>query len=817
MSTAAEQAPPSSPKAPAAEEPSTGYGFGTFKGVFTPSILTILGVIMYLRFGWVLGNVGLAGTLLIVAISVSITTATALSIAALATNTRVGAGGAYWIISRTLGLEAGAAIGIPLYFAKAIGISFYVSGFAESVVQMFPMLDVKMLGVATITILSVLAMISADLAMRMQFFILLVIGLSLGSFFLGGPIPADPVEVLGGLQKAAFWSVFAVFFPAVTGIEAGLDMSGDLKAPSKSLPRGTLAALFVSLLIYVAIPVFLYRTVPSEEMLINDSMVMTKVARWGPLVIAGIWGATLSSALGSILGAPRVLQALARDGILPRFLGKGYGRGDDPRIATAFSFMLGLAGILAGDLNLIAPILSMFFLTSYGILNTCSAFESIIASPSWRPTFRTPWVISALGAVGCLAAMFMIDPGATMLAIVVTIGIYYGVSRREMRARWGDMRYGILMLIARYTVLALSRRKVDPRNWKPNVLAFTGHPESRWHLLEIADALARGGGLLTVGAVATPDKLKGDGSVAEMTEEIDASIRKAAVDAIAKVVAAPNYVDGARSLLDSYGFGPVAPNTVILGLSEKEDRKLGFAELLIHAHRARKNVIIVREGVRSNTAAAPQIDIWWGGQTRNAGLMLALAYCLKRTAEWGLATLAIKLIAHPSKAAERRSELADFVGAARLDVVPEVLESKLTPAAPEFFALLREASADATMVFVGLRQPGPTETPQQFSDYLYRFAERLDFDAATAFVMVAEDIEFGSIFAPPEPAPKGAPVPAEKKAEKESSNDDQEDREPSGDAVPLPATPESDAAEESELDDVEPAAGDEAKDPPKTR
>lgn len=784
-------------------EVTTGYGFGTFKGVFTPSILTILGVIMYLRFGWVLGNVGLAGTLLIVAISVSITTATALSIAALATNTRVGAGGAYWIISRTLGLEAGAAIGIPLYFAKAIGISFYVAGFAESVVLMYPMLDVKLLGVATITILSVIAMISADLAMRTQFLILVVITLSLTSFFLGGPIaPADPVEVLGNLQKAAFWSVFAVFFPAVTGIEAGLDMSGDLKSPSKSLPRGTLAALFVSLLIYIAIPVFLYRTVPNESMLLNDSMIMTKVARWGPLVIAGIWGATLSSALGSILGAPRVLQALARDGILPRFLGKGYGRGDDPRMATAFSFLLGLVGILAGDLNLIAPILSMFFLTSYGILNTCSAFESIIASPSWRPTFRTPWVISALGAVGCLAAMFMIDPGATMIAIVVTIGIYYGVSRREMRARWGDMRYGILMLIARYTVLALSRRTVDARNWKPNVLAFTGHPESRWHLLEVADALARGGGLLTVGAVATPDTLKPDASISDMTAEIDASIRKAGVDAIAKVVAARNYVDGARSLLDSYGFGPVSPNTVILGLSEKEDRKLGFAELLIHAHRARKNVIIVREGTRRMPKNDPSIDIWWGGQTRNAGLMLALAYCLKRTAEWGLSTLSIKLVAKPGVAAERAAELREFVGAARLDVVPKVIESELTPAVPEFFSLLREASSDATMVFVGLRQPAPSETPQQFADYLYRFAARLDFDAPTAFVMVAEDLEFTSIFAPPEAPPKE--VPEEPEADKEDAETEAKVEDKASKEAEAKAEPDAklEVSDEDEIDDT---------------
>ncbi len=385
-----------------------------------------------------------------------------------------------------------------------------------------------------------------------------------------------------------------------------------------------------------------------------------------------------------------------------------------------------------------------------------------------------------------------------MIAIVVTIGIYYAVSRREMRARWGDMRYGILMLIARYTVLALSRRSVDARNWKPNVLAFTGHPESRWHLLEIADALARGGGLLTVGAVATPDKLASDSSVSDMTAEIDASVRKAGVDAIAKVVAARNYIDGARSLLDSYGFGPVAPNTVILGLSEKEDRKVGFAELLIHAHRARKNVIVVREGTRVKPVAEPLIDIWWGGQTRNAGLMLALAYCLKRTAEWGLATLSIKLISQSAAAATRMAELEEFVGAARLDVVPKVIKSELTPAAPEFFALLREASADATMVFVGLRQPGPLETPQDFAEYLYRFAERLDFDAPTAFVMVAEEIEFTSIFAPPETPPKEVPTDEDDDVDEDEEDGEAEDPEAGEDDI--------DQSSEEDEDDAAPPA-----------
>ncbi|HRT30712.1 MAG TPA: Na-K-Cl cotransporter, partial [Kiritimatiellia bacterium] len=212
-----------------------GYAFGTFKGVFTPSILTILGVIMYLRMGWVLGNVGLPLTLVIVTVSSSVTFLTGLSVAALATNMRVKGGGAYYMISRSLGVEAGGAIGIPLFLAQAISISFYAAGFAEAVVAVLPMLDAKIVALVTLAILGLITVFSADIALRTQFIVMAFIVLSLVSFFLGGPPdPASltPPDVLP--QTLGFWPVLAVFFPAVTGILAGVSMSGDLKNPSRS-------------------------------------------------------------------------------------------------------------------------------------------------------------------------------------------------------------------------------------------------------------------------------------------------------------------------------------------------------------------------------------------------------------------------------------------------------------------------------------------------------------------------------------------------------------------------------------------------------
>jgi hypothetical protein len=197
-----------------------GYRFNAFKGVFTPNILTILGIIMYLRFGWVLGNVGLFQTLIIVTLSTVITLITSLSVSVLATNMKLGGGGAYYIISRSLGIEAGAAIGLPLYIAQTLGVSFYVIGFAESLSGMIPWLEIQEIGIITLAVISILAIVSADFALKVQYIILVLIGASLVSFFAGSAegIPAAVLARAGGPEKEAFWTVFAVFFPAVTGI-----------------------------------------------------------------------------------------------------------------------------------------------------------------------------------------------------------------------------------------------------------------------------------------------------------------------------------------------------------------------------------------------------------------------------------------------------------------------------------------------------------------------------------------------------------------------------------------------------------------------
>ena len=725
-------------------EKKRGYAFGTFKGVYTPSVLTILGVIMYLRFGWVLGSVGLPATLLIVTLATSITFLTGLSLSALATNMKVGGGGAYYIISRSLGLEAGAAIGLPLFFAQSVGIAFYVSGFTEALTgnlgEYLPaFLSAKMIAVATLTLLTALAYFSADLAMRAQFVIFAVIAASLVSFFMGGPVS----EVPGGTvvpPGQGFWAVFAVFFPAVTGIEAGLAMSGDLKEPSHALPRGTLGAVLTGYVIYMALPIFLGTMVHDERLLLNPNA-MRAVARWGGLIVAGVFAASLSSALGALLGAPRTLQALANDRILPHFIGRSFGKNDDPRIATAISYGVALVAVLLGDINAIAPILSMFFLTSYGLLNLSAGLEGLIGSPSWRPRFRVPYGVSLLGAAGCFSVMLMINAGATLMAMLVTGVVFYLVKRRKLHARWDDMRYGILSLLAHFAIQRLSRLKPDERTWRPNILVLSGSPRSRWHLVEMAYSLARSGSALTVASILPVEDWS-----AEKVQSVEKSIReflnKREVDALVKVLPAPDRVTGVKSLVRAYGYGPLAPNTILFGGSADREKYGSFAEFIRLAHRTRRNLIMLRD----SDLPAPSgggVEVWWGGDKNNIGLMLTLAYQILKSDVWKESTLTIKTIVDTDEERAAATErLETFIREEGIrDARAEVLVKQL----PSVFDIIRQSSAAAGLVFMGMRPPGGGESIEAYSRYYGNLIEATDGMPPLALVLAAEDIEFRQV------------------------------------------------------------------------
>ncbi len=715
----------------------TGAGLGTFGGVFTPSILTILGVIMYLRFGWVVGNVGLAGTLLIVTISTSITFLTALSISQIATDQRVRVGGAYYMISRSLGIETGGAVGIPLFFAQALSVALYTIGFAESVKNVFPQADERLVGLLTTVAVAALALKSARAAIRAQYFIMGAIGLSLVSFFLGSSVgPADTVAVpLADVPREDFWVVFAVFFPAVTGIMAGVNMSGDLKEPGISIPKGTLAAVGVGYLIYMTLPLFLSLRADASQ-LIQEPLIMRRMALWGDAIILGVWGATLSSAVGSILGAPRVLQALARDGVLPRslrWLGRGSGPEDSPRAGTAVTLGIALAAVALGNLNVIAPVLTMFFLTTYGVLNVAAGLERLLGSPSFRPRFRVPWYLSALGAVGCASVMFLVNPAATVVAIVVVLGIYIWLERRELQSAWGDVRRGIWMALTRAGLLRL-RTTRDPKNWRPHLLVLSGSPTRRWYLIRFANWLSHRRALITVSSVITDESVTLDRQ-RTMEATLNDYLGRRGVEALIRLIRAPDPFEGAQRLVEAYGLGELSPNTYLVGDSEVPAHRDAYCRMIARFHEGRRNVVILHYDAERRFGQRARIDVWWGGLKRNGGLMLTLAYLLQTSVDWRGADVRVKMVVPtPEAAAGARPNLEAIVGGMRSGASTEVLVSDGRP----FVEIMKESSQDADIIFLGMREPA-----DDFQPYYERMRDAVEDMPTAAFVLAAEDMPFG--------------------------------------------------------------------------
>ena len=727
-----------------------GYSFGTFKGVFTPSVLTIFGVVMYLRFGWVLGNAGLPATLLIVTLATSITFLTGLSISAMATNMKVGTGGAYYIISRSLGIEAGVAIGVPLFFARAFGVAFYIAGFTEAVMAalgMDPVTQVmmaKMISAGTLILLTALAYISADLALKVQFLIFATIAASLVSFFLAAPDAAALQLPEGAIAPEAlnFWPVFAVFFPAVTGIEAGLGMSGDLKDPAKSLPLGTLAAIGVGYIVYMALPIFLQIKVGNPELLRFDLNIMGSIARWGSLILAGVLAASLSSALGSLLGAPRMLQALANDRVIPPVIGRGYGKDKaDPRIATAISFAVAMAAVLLGDLNAIAPILSMFFLLSYGLLNLSAGLEGLIESPSWRPKFKVHCSLSLLGSAGCFAVMLMIDAGQTIIAILITAVVFYLVKRRRLNAHWSDMRYGILTLLVRFAVQRLNKLKPDERTWRPNILALSGSPKSRWHLIEMASSLTLHSSSLTVASVLPVEDWSAE-KVHSMENSMREYLEKREVDAMVKIFPAADMLSGASALVQAYGYGPLTPNTILLGDTEHRENFTEFSELIRLVYRTQRNLIMVRDSDQDALAEDDEIHVWWGGDSNNIGLILTLAYQIQKSPIWKQSKLILKSIVNTAdEQAAAQERMNRFIEEQRIPATAEILIKDQ----PSYYDIIRTASANAGLVFMGMRPPLEDESTELYSRYYETLMQSTTDMPPLAFVLAAEPIAFQQI------------------------------------------------------------------------
>ena len=719
--------------------------FGTFLGVYTPSVLTILGLIMYLRFGWVVGNVGLPLTVLIVLLASSVTFVTGLSASALATNMRVGVGGEYYLIAHSLGLELGGAIGIPLFLCRTLSITFYSFGLAEAVFAIWPASwgalpdnATQLFAAIIVVLITAIAGRSAELTLKLQIPIMIAVVLSMVALLAGvlsSGVEAPVVDATYSTAPEGFWYVFAVFFPAVTGFTAGIGLSGDLKDPQRSIPRGTLLAVVTGTVAYLVIPVVLASSsAVSLELLAEPgagSWIAVGVAgAW--LAYPGMWGAIVSSAFGSALGGPRVLQALAHDGLAPHFLARTSKSGQ-PTIATWVTGAIALAAVALGGLNMVARFVTILFLTLYVAINLSAAIEKWAGDPSYRPTINVPWFVSLLGSLGAIIVMFLISPTSCAAAIVLELALYLYLRRLSLQRRWGDARAGLWAALARFALLQLHGHESDPRNWRPQILVFVGNAAKRIDLVRLASWFSQNRGIVTACQLVAGDLGSDEVDIQAAKAEMDRTLDAEGVLAFSEVNVVKTFESGVVSVAQANGMAGLQSNAVMFGFPEKKYRLESQLRIMRALSKAQKSTIIARPHWAHQPGQTKRIDVWWGGRQNNGDMMLLLAYLLNRNPEWVDAKVVVRSIVDSEESRESMTKaLEKLIPEVRIEAVCEVI---VKPDEQTIAEVIHTHSRSADVVFLGLGQPEPGDE----HDYADRLMELTSGLNTTVFVHNASE------------------------------------------------------------------------------
>ncbi len=693
--------------------------FSTFGGVFTPSILTIFGVVMFMRAGFVVGNAGIYGALVILAISKLITSLTGLSISAIATNTDVKGGGAYFLISRTLGPEFGATIGLTLFLAQTLSVPFYVLGFTEAACSTFPFLQPYFIVLAFVILVALcfITVKGADWSIKTQYVIMIILGLSIAAFLIGAALKFDFATFTinkGFFEKSefSFWALFAIYFPAATGIMAGVNMSGDLKNPARSIPLGTLLAIGVALLVYAGQILLCGGALNRSELIANPYHSLIKMAPFhtGFLVVLGVFCATLSSALGSLLGAPRVLQSLGQDRILkPINPFAALSKDGEPRRALYLTIVISVlvlylarGGGDGGALNMVASVVTMLFLWTYGITNLAAFVESFSRNPSFRPRFKFfHWSPALVGAVASFSVSFIVNWQAAIVAALFFGGLFAYVRKYILAASFGDARRGFYYSRTRDNLITLSALPVHSKNWRPTIVVFSGDPDHRLTLVKYADWLGCGRGIVTMAVLMNGRFEQMVQERKEMLASLNEFITKNRIRAFPEVLVTPDFDLGTNQFLQATSIGPIKPNLALFGWSSDVHHAQTFFGSIQTALLLDMSVGLVWDNglpVAQPRRNRRRIDIWWRGM-RNGSLMVILAYLLTLNSEWSGSKIRIlRMIRDAEFRDSAYEELQKLMEAARMKLDLEVIIS-----GEPFPVLLHHHSASASAVFLGFQ------------------------------------------------------------------------------------------------------------------
>lgn len=744
--------------------------FGTAPVFFT-AISTILGAIMFLRFGFAVGTVGFIGTLGIILVGHAVTIPTAMAIAEIATNQKVEGGGEYYIISRSFGLVIGSTIGIALYFSQAISVAFYIMAFAEAfttaidwVLQNFRLpawgewllLQKQTVSIPALLVLTLIVLIKgADLGVKTLYFVVATLAICMVAFFVGRteyqaehdfdpfatvyntegysavaessiPLqrdtlaaaptaPADPASDSDGPGfPLGFFAVFAIIFPAFTGMTAGVGLSGDLRDPGRSIPLGTLAATIGGMIVYVFIAYKLTSSASPADLADTSKLVMADIAWQGWWIIPlGLAAATLSSAIGSILVAPRTLQAIARDHIFPtpsinRWIGLGRGRSDEPFNASVITVGIALFFVLLGALDTVAEIISMFFMVTYGSLCLISFLNHFAADPSYRPRFKSKWFVSLFGALACFGLMFFMNPGYALVAIVLISLLYLFISysNKDKRSIAVIFQGVIFQLSRRLQIFLQKADKEKVSSWRPSAVAITDKSFERLAVFDMLRWLSQKYGFGTYIHLI-------NGYLSRQTKE-DADVIKQRLIRMAEstrsniyvdTMISPSYTSSIAQVIQLPGISGADNNLLLFEFSKAEQDSL---DNIIDNFKLIKSVdfdTLILGTSERGYGLQQQIHIWiTNADFDNATVMILLAYILLGHKDWSQAEIKIFAL-YPSDTRDAEQDrLYNLIDTGQLPIS----RNNITVLAQQPETGVRETinreSQDADLLIVGFRE-----------------------------------------------------------------------------------------------------------------
>ena len=729
-----------------------GHGFGTAP-VFLASICTILGAILFLRFGYAVGNVGLLKSLALIVLGHLVTIPTVLAVSEIATNRRVAGGGAYYIVSRSFGTSIGGTIGFALYLSQAISIAFYMVAFAEAFEPLFDTIvgeykeleidyEPRWLSIPFTLILIVIMLTKgANMGVSMLWWICAILVVSLSAFFLGGaidipseqgavdmPLEQVPIETppeqgaeekqLKGLDFNAaipdgddFGIVFAICFPAFTGMIAGLGLSGDLRNPQRSIPLGTIGATLTGMVVYILVAFKLAQSATPAD-LAGDKFIMAKISIWDPAIFIGLGAASLSSALGSVMVAPRTLQALARDNVLPipglnRLMRTGIGKTQEPVPATFISGAIAMVFVVIGELNFIAQILTMFFLVTYGALCVVSFLEHFAGNPSYRPTFHSRWYVSLLGTVMCGLMMILINVFYAFISIFLMLAIYIGLRRghSEQRGMTGIFQ-GAMFQLTRWlqTTLQKNRANFSESGWRPSIVGITQFGERRLGHFDLLRWICHRQGFghfiqFFPGDYSFPGEISARIHVEALIQQTEASRAGIFVDSLI----CPTFQLALAQVLQMPGISGLPNNSILLEFDkdhpEEIDEVKQGARLAVESL---FNVLVLRStkyrfGYRSS------IHVWvTDDNIANVSMMLLLAYILVGHPEWKRAKIRLFACSDSWDTELDADQLSTVIKEGRLPISMQNVTSVSYDSAEELEEEVEKRSTQADLVITGL-------------------------------------------------------------------------------------------------------------------